>query len=363
MRCRASAYFSSFFAMSEKKTFVIAGPCSVESREQLFSIVNTLSAIPQVGMIRCGVWKPRTRPGGFEGLGEEALRWIRELRADHGFDHVRFACEVARPEHVSMALKYGVDAVWVGARTTANPFLVQELAEALSGSRVAVMVKNAPNPDVKLWMGAIERFLKVGIADVRAVHRGFDVYKNSGYRNAPLWEAPIELRRAMPQVPIICDPSHIAGRKEPLQQLSQTALDLGFDGLMLEVHPSPSTALTDADQQLCPSDFEVLLRSLVLRSTDELVADEELRVLRGKIDQIDEQLLQLLVERLNVSSQIADVKERCNMAVFQPKRWDWVLQQRQELASQMGLDSEFVKEIFEKIHAESVRTQQEILNG
>lgn len=345
--------------MPEKQTFVIAGPCSVESREQLFSIVGTLSAIPQVGMIRCGVWKPRTRPGGFEGLGEEALRWIQELRADRGFEHVRFACEVARPEHVNMALKYGIDAVWVGARTTANPFMVQELAESLGGSRVSVMVKNAPNPDVKLWMGAIERFVKVGIADVRAVHRGFDVYKNSGYRNAPLWEVPIELRRAMPEIPIICDPSHIAGRREPLRQLSQTALDLGFDGLMLEVHPQPSTALTDVDQQLHPADFQSLLNDLVLRSTEDVVNDEELRLLRGQIDQIDEQLLHLLEERLSVSVKIADVKERSNMAVFQPKRWDWVLTQRLELASQLGLDAAFVKEIFEKIHAESVRTQQE----
>lgn len=345
--------------MNVKEPFVVAGPCSVESRDQLVSIVESLQQISQVSMIRCGVWKPRTRPGGFEGLGEEALRWMSELRTESEYKDVRFACEVARPEHVELALKYGVHAVWIGARTTANPFMVQELAEILRGSELVVMVKNAPSPDVKLWMGAIERMQKAGVTSVCAVHRGFDVFKNSGYRNTPLWEVPIELRRVMPEVPIICDPSHIAGRREPLQQLSQTALDLGFDGLMLEVHPKPSAALTDSYQQLDPGDFKLLLNSLVIRSTEEVVTDEELRLLRGQIDQIDEQLLQMLVERLRVSMKIADVKERCNMAVFQPKRWDWVLKQRMEMASQLGLDTDFVKEIFEKIHAESVRTQQE----
>lgn len=345
--------------MNVKEPFVVAGPCSVESRDQLVSIVESLQQISQVSMIRCGVWKPRTRPGGFEGLGEEALRWMSELRTESEYKDVRFACEVARPEHVELALKYGVHAVWIGARTTANPFMVQELAEILRGSELVVMVKNAPSPDVKLWMGAIERMQKAGVTSVCAVHRGFYVFKNSGYRNTPLWEVPIELRRVMPEVPIICDPSHIAGRREPLQQLSQTALDLGFDGLMLEVHPKPSAALTDSYQQLDPGDFKLLLNSLVIRSTEEVVTDEELRLLRGQIDQIDEQLLQMLVERLRVSMKIADVKERCNMAVFQPKRWDWVLKQRMEMASQLGLDTDFVKEIFEKIHAESVRTQQE----
>ena len=345
--------------MKVKEPFVVAGPCSVESREQLFSIVESLQQFSKVSMFRCGVWKPRTRPGGFEGLGEEALQWMCELKSEERYKGVRFACEVARPEHIVLALKYGVQAVWIGARTTANPFMVQELAEALRGSEISVMVKNAPSPDVKLWMGAIERFLNEGITNVWAIHRGFDLYKNSGYRNAPLWEVPIELRRAMPEIPIICDPSHIAGRREPLQQLSQTALDLGFDGLMMEVHPQPSVALTDSYQQLHPDDFKLLLNSLVLRSTEDIVIDEELRLLRGQIDQIDDQLLHLLEERLSVSMKIADVKERSNMAVFQPKRWDWVLTQRLELASQLGLDSDFVKEIFEKIHAESVRTQQE----
>lgn len=349
--------------MKDKNPILVAGPCSVESREQLLSVVESLLSVPQVNLVRCGVWKPRTRPGGFEGLGEEALRWIAELRSVERFAKVRFACEVARPDHVQLALRYGVDAVWVGARTTANPFLVQELAEALRGSDISVMVKNPPSPDVNLWIGAIERFSETGLPEVVAVHRGFNVYKHTCYRNAPLWEVPIELRRAMPQVPIICDPSHIAGRKEPLQQLSQTALDLGFDGLMLEVHPSPSSALTDADQQLTPAEFASLLESLVWRTTDDRLADEELRLLRSQIDRVDEQILQMLAERLAVSKKIASVKERGNMAVFQPKRWDWVLQQRMELASQMGLDAEFVKELFEKIHTESVRTQQEILNG
>lgn len=348
--------------MNVKEPFVVAGPCSVESRDQLVSIVESLQQISQVSMIRCGVWKPRTRPGGFEGLGEEALRWMSELRTESKYKDVRFACEVARPEHVELALKYGVHAVWIGARTTANPFMVQELAEILRGSELVVMVKNAPSPDVKLWMGAIERMQKAGVTSVCAVHRGFDVFKNSGYRNTPLWEVPIELRRVMPEVPIICDPSHIAGRREPLQQLSQTALDLGFDGLMLEVHPCPASALTDGNQQLPPRDFEALLNGLVWRRHDENVADEKLRVLREQIDRLDEQLLRVLVDRLQVSCQIAEVKQQSNMTVFQPKRWDWVLQQRMELAERLGLDSDFVKELFEKIHTESVRTQQESIN-
>ena len=270
-----------------------------------------------------------------------------------------FCCEVARPEHVETVLRYGIDAVWIGARSTASPFVVQELTEALRGTKLPVMVKNAPSPDVRLWMGAMERCRQVGVEDLKAVHRGFDVYRNDGYRNNPLWEIPIELRRLMPDVPILCDPSHIAGRREPLAALSQTAMDLGFDGLMIETHPKPEKALTDAGQQISPDELAALLTGLVMRSTDSRVADEELRLLREQIDYIDKDVLRLMSARFEVARQIARVKEEGNLAVFQPKRWDTVLRQRMEAAERQGVDPAFVKALFEKIHAESVRVQEQ----
>lgn len=352
--------------MDAQKPFIIAGPCSVESREQLNAVVSALVQMPQVSMVRCGVWKPRTRPGGFEGLGEKALGWIADLSKElknEGCRSLPFACEVATPQHVEQVMRYGLKAVWIGARTTANPFMVQELTEALRGSGLAVLVKNAPSPDVRLWMGAIERCWQVGLTDVTAVHRGFDVLKNGGYRNHPLWEVPIELRRAMPKVPIVTDPSHIAGRRELLQEVSQWALDLGFDGLMVEVHPNPEEALTDSRQQITPDGLRELLEDLVLRQTDSGMADRDLSMLRSQIDRIDDQLLRLLSARLEVSGEIARVKAQDNLAVFQPKRWDSLLQQRLAMASELQLEPEFVKEVFEKIHAESVRVQQQRLSG
>ena len=346
--------------------YIVAGPCSVEGREQIASVALALARLPQVSMVRCGVWKPRTRPGGFEGHGEVALQWIAECRAavdavreENGGGRLLFCCEVARPEHVETVLRYGIDAVWIGARSTASPFVVQELTEALRGTKLPVMVKNAPSPDVRLWMGAMERCRQVGVEDLKAVHRGFDVYRNDGYRNNPLWEIPIELRRLMPDVPILCDPSHIAGRREPLAALSQTAMDLGFDGLMIETHPKPEKALTDAGQQISPDELAVLLAGLVMRSTDSRVADEELRLLREQIDYIDKDVLRLMSARFEVARQIARVKEEGNLAVFQPKRWDTVLRQRMEAAERQGVDPAFVKALFEKIHAESVRVQEQ----
>ena len=346
--------------------YIVAGPCSVEGREQIASVALALARLPQVSMVRCGVWKPRTRPGGFEGHGEVALQWIAECRAavdavreENGGGRLLFCCEVARPEHVETVLRYGIDAGWIGARSTASPFVVQELTEALRGTELPVMVKNAPSPDVRLWMGAMERCRQVGVEDLKAVHRGFDVYRNDGYRNNPLWEIPIELRRLMPDVPILCDPSHIAGRREPLAALSQTAMDLGFDGLMIETHPRPEKALTDAGQQISPDELAALLAGLVMRSTDSRVADEELRLLREQIDYIDKDVLRLMSARFEVARQIARVKEEGNLAVFQPKRWDTVLRQRMEAAERQGVDPAFVKALFEKIHAESVRVQEQ----
>lgn len=336
---------------------LLAGPCSLESPQQLAAIVRQLSAIPAVDYIRCGIWKPRTRPGGFEGYGEEALRWIGSLENPKA----RFCCEVARPEHVELALRYGIDALWIGARTTANPFLVQEVAEALRGTDIPLFVKNAPSPDVKLWIGAIERCLAAGLTHVSAIHRGFSLCQHDGYRNSPLWEVPIELRRALPHIPLLCDPSHIAGRREPLQSLAQTALDLGFDGLMLEVHPCPEQALTDAEQQITPAELEQLLSRLVFRSTDADTADRQLRLLREHIDTLDRQLLDAIAARFDCSRQIAQIKADSNLAVYQPKRWESLLQQRLAAAEALGLDPAFVKSLFERIHAESVRIQEQLI--
>jgi chorismate mutase len=258
---------------------------------------------------------------------------------------------------VELAFRYGMDAVWIGARTTANPFVVQEVTEAMRGSGIGVMVKNAPSPDVQLWLGAVERCRQVGLTDIVAVHRGFDLFKNGGYRNNPLWEVPIELRRLAPQLPILCDPSHIAGRREPISTLAQTAMNLGFDGLMVEVHPHPDHAFTDAGQQITPAELEKMLGSLVMRQTDSMVSDGQLQRLREEIDVLDGQLLQTLAARLQVAGEIAKVKERDNLAVYQPKRWEQLLRQRKAAATELGLSPEFVEEIFEKIHAESVRVQ------
>ncbi len=345
----------------ENKPYIVAGPCSVESRGQLKSVVEALCRLPQVEMVRCGVWKPRTHPGGFEGLGEKALTWMEELKDE--YPEVRFCCEVARPDHVELALRHGVDAIWIGARTTANPFMVQEITEALRGSSVSMMVKNAPSPDVDLWIGAIERCRKVGIIDIKAIHRGFELFRNSGYRNTPLWEVPIELRRRMPEIPILCDPSHIAGRREGIGELSQTALDLGFDGLMVEVHPAPDEALTDARQQVTPAALEAILSRLVIRQLDSPSSDMQLSLLRGQIDNIDCQLLHLLMERFEVVRQIADVKKQSNMALFQPKRWDSLLQGHLAAGAELGLSEAFVRGIFEKIHTESIRVQREQQGG
>ena len=357
-------------AMINRVPYIVAGPCSVESREQLMAAGKALAAMPRVSMLRCGVWKPRTRPGGFEGFGEQALLWMDELRdlvgrrrEEQGWEPLRFCCEVALPEHVERALKHGVDAVWIGARTTASPFVMQELSEALRGTGLPVMVKNAPSPDVRLWLGAMERCRQVGVKDVVAVHRGFDVFKNNGFRNNPLWEVPIELRRLMPEVPILCDPSHIAGRREPIAALAQTALDLGFEGLMIEVHPCPAEALTDARQQVTPAELESLLDRLVLRNREDVAAGEELRLLREQIDHLDHGVLQLLAARMDVSKRIAEVKRDGNMAVFQRKRWEEVLRRRMETAETLGMSSDFVKGLFEKIHAESVRVQEEAMEA
>lgn len=340
---------------SGEKPIIVAGPCSVESRQQLRAVVDGLCAVDDVAMIRCGVWKPRTRPGGFEGLGEEALRWMAEIKEER--PSVRFCCEVAQPSHVECALRYGVDAVWIGARTTGNPFSVGELAHALSGGSIPVMVKNAPSPDVELWIGAIERLEAAGVGEIMAVHRGFALYNADGLRNNPLWEVPIALRRRRPEIPLLCDPSHIAGRRDRVQRVAAEALAMGFDGLMIECHAEPDNALTDAAQQVTPAALAEMLHGLTFRQSDVDAAEQLLQGLRLQIDEVDSQLVALLGRRLALCRDIANIKRENNIAVLQSKRMEELLQNRKQQALLQGVDPLFVEEIFEKIHAESVRVQ------
>lgn len=344
---------------SKKKPFIIAGPCSVESRDQLASVTGALAALPQVSLVRGGVWKPRTRPGGFEGLGEPALQWMRELSLRYG---VSYCCEVARPEHVALCRQYGIGTVWIGARTTANPFMVDELCQELRGGAMRVLVKNPVSPDVRLWIGAIERLRQCGVGDIVAVHRGFSMYHNNGYRNAPLWEVAMEFRREMPDVPILCDPSHMGGRRDLVEQLAVAALQLDYDGLMVEVHPRPDEALTDNGQQITPDALADLLQhlaSLFPHPDSERLSPPQLTALRSEMDEIDHSLLRMLGRRMELSRRIASVKREHKMAVYQSGRWADVVRDRLEMAASLGLDPAFTKELLEKIHAESVRVQME----
>lgn len=345
------------------RPFIIAGPCSVESHEQLVAVSEALCRMPRVRMIRGGVWKPRTRPGGFEGLGEPALRWMKEisdspLRMADG-NPVRFCCEVARPEHVELCQRYGIQTVWLGARTTANPFMVEEIGESLRGSAMQVMVKNPVSPDLRLWLGAIERIQQAGIDHVAAVHRGFSIYHwhndQQVYRNDPLWEVALELRRQRPDIPVICDPSHIGGDSRLVAPLSLAAMQLDYDGLMLEVHPSPADALTDSAQQLTPNELSTLLTTLPHTSGKGNPAS--LEPLRKQIDDIDHELLGLLGRRMDLSRQIAHIKREQQLTVYQAKRWEEVMNDRLRVAADLGLNPDFVKDLLEKIHGESVLVQ------
>lgn len=346
-------HMSKIFSISDKPT-IIAGPCSAESPQQLEQVADSIASDRRVTMMRCGIWKPRTHPGGFEGLGETALQWITTICATH--PSLLVCCEVARPEHIELCLQYHIPAVWIGSRTTVNPFLMAELANALKGSGLAVMVKNPVTPDIELWVGAIERILQAGIDDIAAIHRGFTTHNNLGYRNNPLWDIPIELKRRLPWLPLFCDPSHIGGNRDLVSSISQMALDLHFDGLMIECHPDPDVALTDSHQQITPTQLTTLLDDLKIRSHS-AAAPDNLQHLRDELDHIDSQLLELLGRRMEISSQIGDIKHRHNMPLFQPERWQQVLDKQIAHGRAIGLDATFVKDLTEKIHSESIRHQ------
>lgn len=342
-----------------KSPIIIAGPCSVESEEQILATARGLAQIHEVSMLRGGIWKPRTRPEAFEGRGEEALVWLREAKRETGLP---IATEAATPEHVELALKYDVDALWVGARTVVNPFSVQQLADALRGTNVTVFIKNPVSPDLNLWIGAFERFQKVGLTQLVAIHRGFSYYKESPYRNYPLWEIPIELKRIL-DVPVITDISHICGCRELLQDTAQKSMDLAFDGLMVECHHHPEVAMTDANQQITPEALSVLLKSLLPRSKQAANDDQVLAALRGEIDDIDAELLQLLARRMNVSSQIGEYKKQKGLTVVQMQRWKQILADHLETGKELGLPKELLEKVFEAIHQASIQRQSSILEN
>lgn len=339
-----------------ERPIVIAGPCSAETEEQ---VMNTARQLADKGchMFRAGVWKPRTKPGGFEGNGEKALPWLKRVKEETG---MLISTEVATPEHVELCLKYGVDILWVGARTTANPFAMQALADSLRGVDIPVFVKNPVNPDLELWIGGMERINQAGIKRMAAIHRGFSSYDKKIYRNMPMWQIPIELRRRIPNLPIICDPSHIGGKRELIAPLCQQAMDLGFDGLIVESHCSPDDAWSDAKQQVTPDVLDYILSLLVVR--DETVTTEGITQLRHQIDDLDNQLMDLLSKRMRISREIGQYKKEHNMTVLQPARYGEILDKRGAQGALCGMDSEFVRKVFENVHEESVRQQMEIIN-
>ena len=333
---------------------LIAGPCSVESKEQFFETATKLSKLHQVKILRGGIWKPRTRPNGFEGIGEDGLKWMKEFSENSGLP---FMTEVATPEHVELALRYDIDALWIGARTTANPFSMQQLADALQGTDIPVFVKNPIAADLKLWIGAFERLASSGLKHLAAIHRGFQDINSNTYRNNPRWEIPIELHRQNPDIPIITDISHICGCRKILQQTAQKALDLATNGLMIESHCNPEAALTDAEQQLTPHELKSMLANIVIHKSDSNNADFLLQELRSQIDNIDNELLQLLAKRSEISSKIGIIKKENNLAVLQLDRWNSILSNHIEKGKMLGLKEELVKEIFETIHKDSIDRQ------
>ena len=339
-----------------EKLTVIAGPCSAETEEQVIETARQL-AYKGCHIFRAGVWKPRTKPGGFEGNGEAALPWLKRVKEETG---MLTSTEVATPEHVELALKYDIDILWVGARTSANPFAMQAIADSLQGVDIPVLVKNPVNPDLELWIGAMARINQAGVKRIAAIHRGFSSYDKKIYRNLPMWQIPIELRRRIPELPIFCDPSHIGGRRELIAPLCQQAMDLGFDGLIIECHCDPDKAWSDAKQQITPDILDYILGLLVIR--DQSVTTEGISALRKQIDDLDNQLMELLSKRMRVCREIGHYKKEHNMTVLQTSRYNEILNKRGAQGSLCGMDPNFIKTIFEAVHEESVRQQIEIIN-
>lgn len=338
-----------------QRPLVIAGPCSAETEEQVLSTAHALAA-EGIRIFRAGVWKPRTKPGGFEGVGAAGLAWLQRVKRETS---MYTATEVATAAHVAAALEAGIDLLWIGARTTANPFAMQEVANALRGCDVPVLVKNPVSPDLELWIGALERLHNAGLRRLAAVHRGFSSIDKSLYRNHPQWSIPIELHRRLPGLPILCDPSHIGGKRELIAPLSQQAMDLGFDGLLVEAHVAPDGAWSDKAQQVTPETLAYICRHLVIRQGAETT--ESLTELRRQIDKCDDELLELLARRMRIAQEIGQYKKEHAMPILQTQRYDEILARRAAEAEQLGMDREFMRTVLQAVHEESVRQQMRVL--
>ncbi|MEQ8301798.1 MAG: chorismate mutase [Cyclobacteriaceae bacterium] len=344
-----------------ERPLIISGPCSAESESQMVSTAKLLAAIGKVNVLRAGIWKPRTRPGQYEGAGKDGLKWLMQAKAETGLP---VATEVANASHVEQCLKAGVDILWVGARTTVNPFSVQEVADALQGVDVPVLVKNPVNPDLELWIGALERLNRAGIKKLAAIHRGFSSFEKGPFRNAPMWDIAIELKTTFPDLDIICDPSHIAGQRELIPFVSQKAIDLDMAGLMIESHIEPSVALSDAKQQVTPSALAKILEDLVVRtpSTANKEFKSTLTILREQIDQLDDQIMHTMAARMKISEQIGNYKRDSKVTILQVNRWEEIIQTRVAQGNAMGLGEDFINNLLKLVHHESIQVQQRVMN-
>lgn len=348
-------------AMNLNHPLVIAGPCSAETEAQVLKIAHQLK-YTDTSVLRAGIWKPRSRPGNFEGVGALGLKWLQRAKLETG---LLITTEVANPQHVALALDHDVDILWIGARTTVSPFMVQEIAEALKGSDKIVLVKNPVNPDLALWLGAVERLYEAGIKKLGVVHRGFSNYEKTRYRNNPEWQLPIDLQNRFPDLPLILDPSHIAGKRDIIFDLCQTALDLNYDGLMIETHYDPDNAWSDADQQITPAALKEITARLKVRKTEGEAVEfqNQLNTLRTQIDLIDDQIMDLLGKRMKIVDQIGALKKNNNVAILQVKRWNEILNRMILEGKNNHLSEEFVLKIYKAIHQESIDHQKKIING
>lgn len=345
----------------DQEPLIIAGPCGAETEEQVLQTAALLAAIPSIKVFRAGIWKPRTRPNAFEGVGEKGLDWLKHVQKRFG---LKTAVEVANAQHTELALKHGVDILWIGARTTGNPFSVQEIADVLKGVEIPVFIKNPIHADVQLWLGAIERVSNSGITKLAAIHRGFHYAGKTKYRNKPLWELPIELKTILPDLPIICDPSHISGNRELIPDVAQKAMDLGMNGLMLESHIDPANALSDAQQQLKPDALKNILGDLVYRQSNSIDKKclDKLAQYRNMIDEIDDELINVLKKRMKVIEQIGQYKKEQHITIFQLERWQEILRTRSQWAEKMGIPRAHIEKLCMLLHEESIRLQTEVMN-
>lgn len=346
----------------EKRPIVIAGPCSVETEEQLVETCTKIAATGKVDILRGGIWKPRTAPGNFEGVGVKGLPWMKRVKDETGLP---ITVEAAKAGHAQMCLEFDVDIIWIGARTSVNPFSVQEVAEALRGTDVPVLVKNPINPDLKLWMGAVERFERVGIKNVGVIHRGFSNFGEKVYRNRPQWQLAIDFMKERPELPMICDPSHICGRRDILHDVSQKAMDLNYDGLMIETHRDPDNAWSDAKQQITPEVLGKMITALKLRhdKEEDAATQDSLKFMRQEINQIDDDILNLLVNRMGVSRKIGDYKMKNDITIYQAKRWEEITENSKKIGAAQGLSEDFIDRFLKAIHDESINQQEKVMSG